>query len=108
MTFLLGKFRLPSKENGVGVEINWRYLKDDGKARGTFDGNANYSVLYVWDQKNGVIKLGNLPAKEISAINNAGQVLIASIVENENGKTILRPVIWHNGKITKLNGLDGL
>lgn len=38
---------LPSKENGVGVEIDWRYLKDDGKAYGTFDGNANYSVLYV-------------------------------------------------------------
>jgi hypothetical protein len=64
-------------------------------------------VLYVWDQKNGVIKLGNLPGKEISAINDAGQVLIKSIEENENGKLIRRPIIWHNGTITKLNGLEG-
>lgn len=53
------------------------------------------------------MKLGNLPGKEISAINNKGQVLIKSIVEQENGKTIRRPVIWHNGKITKLNGVEG-
>lgn len=98
---------IPNKENGVGWEIDWRYLTDDGKAYGTFDGNDNFSVLYRWDQHNGAVKLGNLPAKEISAINNNGQVLIQSVVENENGKLVRRPIIWTNGAITKLNGLEG-
>jgi hypothetical protein len=98
---------LLNKENGIGCEIDWRYLTDNGKAYGTFEGNATYAVLYVWDQKNGVVKLGNLPGKEIATINNAGQVLIKSIVENENGKSVRRPVIWENGKIIKLRGLEG-
>lgn len=97
---------LPKGEKN-GWEINWRYIKDDGKVYGTFDGNANFSVFYVWDNQNGVVKLGNLPGKEISAVNNAGQVLIQSIVENENGKSIRHPVIWHNGTVTKLRGLEG-
>lgn len=98
---------LPSKENGNGWEIDWRYLTNDSKAYGTFDGNASFAVLYMWEQKNGVVKLGNLPGKDISAINDAGQVLIKSVIDNENGKSIRRPVIWNNGKITKLNGLEG-
>lgn len=98
---------IPNKENGTGWEINWRFLTSEGKVYGTFDGNSNYSVLYVWDEKNMVVKLGNLPSKEISAINNSGQVLIHSIVENENGKSIRRPVIWDNGKTIKLNRLEG-
>jgi hypothetical protein len=98
---------LPSKENGVGWSIDWRYLTNDGKAFGTFDGNANYAVLYVWDLQNDVVRLGNLPGKEISAINDKGQVLIKSVVENENGKTMRRPIIWYNGNITKLKGLEG-
>ncbi len=100
-------YELPKKENGTGSDINWKFLTDDGKAYGTFDGNTSYAVLYVWDQKNGVVKLGNLPGKEISGINTKGQVLIKSIKENEGGKTITRPVIWNNGKVTKLKGLDG-
>lgn len=98
---------LPNKESGTGVEINWRFLTDKGNAYGTFDGNANYAVLYFWGQKNTVVKVGNLPGKEISAVNNAGQVLIRSVVENENGKSIRRPVIWENGKVTSLKGLEG-
>lgn len=98
---------VPGRENGVGWEINWRYLTDNGSAYGTFDGNANYAVIYVWDEKNGVVKLGNLPGKEISAINNAGQVLIKSVKESENGRQIIHPVIWHNNQITKLKGLEG-
>jgi uncharacterized membrane protein len=98
---------LPAKENGVGFDIDWRFLIDDGKAYGTFDGNANFAVLYMWDQHNGVVNLGALPGKEISAINNAGQVLIQSVLDNEYGVSIRRPVIWDNGKITKLKGLEG-
>ena len=100
-------YELPNKENGVGWEINWRYLTNDGKAYGTFDGNASFAVLYMWDQKNGVVKLGNLPGKEISAINDAGQVLIKFVEDRENGQVNLHPVIWDNGKITKLKGLQG-
>lgn len=96
-----------SKENGIGNEINWRYLTNAGKAYGTFDGNKNFSVLYVWDEKSGVVKLGDLPGKEISAINDLGQVLIKSIIESVNGQSIRRPVIWHNGMITRLKGLEG-
>ncbi len=98
---------ISNRENENEVEINWRYLTDNGNTYGTYDGNTNFSVLYMWDQKNGVIKLGNLPGKEISAINNSGQVLIKSVKETENGITITRPVIWHNGQITKLKGLEG-
>lgn len=98
---------LPKNEKASGWEINWRFLTDDGKAYGTFDGNANYSVLYLWDQFNDVVKLGNLPNKEIVAINNVGQVLIKSVVENENGRSMRRPAIWQNGQITKLRGLEG-
>lgn len=100
-------FEVPKKENGIGLEINWSYLTNNGKVYGTFDGNKNFAVLYMWDQYNGVVKLGNLPGKEISAINDAGQVLIKSVIENENGISVRRPVIWHNGIITKLNGVDG-
>jgi uncharacterized membrane protein len=98
---------LPKKENASDWEINWRYLTNDGKAYGTFDGNANYAVLYVWDKFNDVVKLGNLPGKEIAAINNLGQVLIKSIPGTENGRSIRRPVIWRNGQITNLRGLEG-
>lgn len=97
---------LPYKEDGTELDIDWRYLTGNGMAYGTTY-NGKLTILYKWDRHNGVVKLGNLPGKEISAINNAGQVLIESVVENENGKSIRRPVIWENGKITKLNGLEG-
>ncbi len=100
-------YEVPTKEVCSNIEINWRYLTDEGKAYGTNDANANFAVLYMWDQYNGVVKLGNLPGKEITAINNCGQVLIKAVAETENGKTIKRPVIWKNGQITKLYGLAG-
>lgn len=98
---------MPTKDPTSNHQINWRYLTDDGKAYGTFDVNTAMMALCSWDQKGGLTKYGALPGKEISAINNAGQVLITSIDENENEKIIRRPVIWHNGIITKLNGLEG-
>lgn len=98
---------LPKKEPGKGTSINWRYLTNNGKVYGTFDGNVNFPVLYVWDQANGAIKLGTLPWKEIAAVNDLGQVLIKSKQENENGKTVIRPLIWYNGQVTKLYGLEG-
>lgn len=103
-----GSFQeVPQKENGSSWVIDWRYLTDEGSAYGVVDGNATCSILYTWDQYNGVIKLGNLPGKEIMTINNAGQVLIKSVAENVNGKLIKRPVIWQKGHITKLEGLVG-
>lgn len=33
--------------------------------------------------------------------------MIKSIVENENGKSIRHPILWENGKITRLRGLEG-
>ncbi len=98
---------VPTKENGVRCDIDWKYLTDDGKVYGTVNNNTDFAVLYMWDQHNGVVSLGNIPGKEIVKINNVGQVLISSIAENENGRFVRRPVIWENGKITKLNGLEG-
>lgn len=89
------------------VRIDWRFLTDDGKAYGTFTLPNVNPVLFMWDKDYGLVKLGTLPGKEISAINNAGQVLIKSVVESENGKSIRRPIIWQNGKISKLKGLGG-
>ncbi|MCE5318410.1 MAG: hypothetical protein LLG04_13755 [Parachlamydia sp.] len=89
------------------VRINWKYLTDDGHVYGTISFNPSSPILYMWDKHNGMVKLGNLPGKEIVAINNAGQVLIKSIVDDENGKTKIRPAIWQNGRITKLKGLSG-
>lgn len=100
-------YELPGKEPASGLAINWLYLKDEGKAYGTFDVNTATKALCVWDQRNGIVKLGVLPGKEISAINNAGQVLIKSVIENIDGKSVCRPVIWENGKLIKLNGLEG-
>lgn len=94
------------REYENGCEIKWRYLTSDGKAYGTIDGN-NFATLYVWDQKNGILKLGNLPGKDISAINDAGQVLIHSVQEIREGRSVIYPVIWKDGSITRLKGLEG-
>lgn len=96
-------YTIPSK---LSVYINWRFLTENGKVYGTYD-NGSFATLFMWDKDNGAVKLGNLPGREISAINNVGQVLIKSVQETENGKSIQRPVIWNNGKITKLDGLEG-
>lgn len=104
--------------NGL-IRIDWKYLTDDGRVYGVINPPMGFegpflssmfnsmSALFMWDQHNGVVKLGDLPGKEIMAINNAGQVLIKSVIDNENGKSVKRPVIWENGQITKLCGLAG-
>lgn len=103
-----GEFHeIPSKTLDAGLAIDWQFLVDNGKVYGTFAVNQATTALCVWDHVNGFVKMGVLPGKDVVAINNAGQVLIKSIVENENGKSVRRPVIWENGKITKLHGLEG-
>lgn len=97
-------FELP-KNTPENRPITWKYLTD--KAYGTFDVNGATICLCAWDEKNGFVKLGNLPGKEISAINDVGQVLVKSITETREGKTFVFPVIWQNGSITKLRGLEG-
>lgn len=90
------------------IKIDWRYLTDEGKAFGTLTLPNATPILFMWDKHNGMVKLGVLPGKEISAINNAGQVLIKCVESyNQNGKIIRQPVIWENGNITKLKGLEG-
>ena len=69
------------------VRIDWKYLTDDGSVYGMFTLPNVNPVLFVWNQHSGTVKLGTLPGKEVSAINNSGQVLIKSVVEDENGKT---------------------
>jgi len=96
---------IPSKWRG-GKTIDWQYLTDDGKTYG-FNTDDLYPVLFLWDQQGDIVNLGTLPGKEISAINNAGQVLIKSFKENQDGKLYCRPIIWENGKITTLKGLEG-
>lgn len=63
-------------------------------------------MFVVWDQQSGLIELGTLPGP-ISTINSRGQVLIKSVAEVEDERKVIRPVIWENGKITKLKGLEG-
>ena len=101
-------FEVPKNDYENNLEINWRYLTNNGYVYGTYDGNTNFAVLYMWHQYDGVVvKLGDLPGKEISAINDAGQVLIKSVDENVNGKLVRHPIIWKNGEITRLKGLWG-
>lgn len=103
---------LPSKTPDTDLSIDWRFLTDNGQVYGTYD-YGNYvenpasNTLYMWDIQNGLVNLGVLPKGEIKKINNAGQVLIASVTINENGKTKKCPVIWQNGAITTLKCLEG-
>ena len=89
------------------IGIKWRFLADDGKAYGTFDNRFSFDLI-MWDQKNGAVNLGKLPGSDVKAINNRGQVLISSVITtNSEGKQMRNPVIWENGQITKLPGLEG-
>lgn len=101
-----GSFYEIERYNGWTIE--WKYLTNSGKAYGTYSGQGSFGALLSWTPQTGVSNLGNLPGKEISAINDAGQVLIKSVDGNDSqGKSIKYPIIWCNGKVTKLNGLDG-
>lgn len=98
---------IPALEKETGLKIEWRYLDGSGKVYGTCDQGGPGLILFVWEKHRDCFRLGTLPGKEIMAINDAGQVLIKSVLETENGKSIRRPVIWQNGTITKLKGLEG-
>ena len=89
-----------------GISVNWEYLTNNSTVYGTYRA-GHYTTLFMWDQENGAVNLGNLPGKEISAIIDAGQVLIKHVSERVNGESISYPVIWNNGEITKLEGLVG-
>lgn len=87
--------------------VNWKFLTDDGKVYGTNDDNTNSSVLFMWDKYNGVVKLGNLPGPDVMGVNNKGEVLIKSVVEIRDGKSVSVPAIWQNGVLKKLSRLKG-
>lgn len=98
-----GNFKILPKMYNESYQICWEFLTNNGKVYGRSH-NPNFRMLFMWDEENGLVHLGDLPTV-IRAVNDLGQVLIESGYENENGKLIRRPIIWQNGKITKLYGL---
>lgn len=98
---------IPERTPDAGLLIDWRFLTDTGKAYGIFSVNQSTTALCVWDESNGFVKLGIMPGKEVVSVNNAGKVLIKSVKESENGKSVTRPVVWSNGQVAKLKGLEG-
>jgi uncharacterized membrane protein len=89
-------------------KVTWRHLSNDGQVYGTCDGNNGSTTFIVWHKERGIIELGKLPCGRIAAINDKGQALIESISGADcQGNPIRYPVIWHNGTITKLKGLEG-
>jgi uncharacterized membrane protein len=89
-----------------GISIDWRYLLDSGVAYGLYYPDAYSAILYMWNQHDGVVNLGNFPVRSIIAVNDLGQFLISSS-DLEDGKVMIRPAIWQNGQITRLKGLGG-
>lgn len=90
-----------------GDTIAWTILTDKGTVYGTneiiYDPeghviSAPSPALYMWEKDSGIIHLGSLPARNITAINDEGQVLIS--------RTSAFPSIWHNGVLTKLDSQD--
>ena len=100
-------YEIPGKEPSTALAINWQFLTDEGKVYGTYEVSTTSRTLYLWDQQNGVVKLGVLPGKEVVAINNKGEVLIKSVTETINGRPITFPITWKNGVVKKLKGLEG-
>lgn len=102
-----GSFYLipPLKEN----DVDWRFLTDDGKVYGTnkLVDNTSNAVLFVWDKYNGILRLDDLPGREVIGVNKNGQALISSISETIDGINVVFPAVWENGVITKLKGLEG-
>ena len=97
---------LPTTVEGIG-SIEWQYLTNNGTAYAARPRPAGYTTLFMWDRENGAINLGDLPGHNIVAINDAGQVLIKNVIENVHGESFSYPVIWDNGELTKLEGLEG-
>lgn len=107
-----GKYYFVRDEDGTfreipkyrGWDIDWKFLRNDGRAYGKFNGQGEFGVLCCWDKQKGVTVLGELPGREISAINDAGQVLIKSVDwVDDSGEAVKSPVVWHNNEITWLN-----
>lgn len=112
-----GKYYFVRERNGsfhiispvVGVDVEWRFLTDEGKVYGTnrlYDNTSN-AILFLWDRDNGVVNLGYLPGRNIVAVNNNDQVLIATVSEIKDGKIVSFPAIWQNSMVTNLKGLQG-
>lgn len=93
----------------VGMDVDWKFLTEEGKVFGTsflYDNETN-AILFMWDKKTGAVNLGNLPGRNVVGVNNNGQALISCVSERINEKTVLYPAIWHYGELTKLKGLEG-
>ena len=93
---------IPSAEEGM--RIHWMYLTDGGEVYGLPEDNSIAPILFVWTLRKGVVNLGEIPGRNISAINNSGQVLISHVHVNDS---TARAVIWDQGTTTALKGLDG-
>lgn len=87
-----------------GVRVSWGHLTDKGVVYGVKLGPG--VTLFMWDLKNGAVNLGPIPG-EIAAVNNNGQILISYTFDYVDGERITHPVIWDNGEIIKLKGLEG-
>jgi uncharacterized membrane protein len=95
-----------------GMPIEWKWIKDNERVYGICNAGIRHKdgcpTLFAWDKHNGVIKLGKMPGKEISAINNKGHVLVKTVFDTSaNGMSIQYPILWDNGAITKLKGIEG-
>jgi hypothetical protein len=69
--------------SGIGMSVDWRFLTDNGKAYGILVGKTYSADLFMWDQQNGIVRLGKLPGHiaHIIGVNNIGQVLISCVLE---------------------------
>lgn len=97
---------LPLGPNGMVRAIN-----EQGQIAGWMGvSNTIDSHAFIWEA--GVVTdLGLAPgtfASEATAINNAGQVLIAGQIQKDNSPTVLvRPFLWDDGEWTDLGVLPG-
>jgi len=89
------------------IKIDWKKLNDNGKVFGEGVISNNLKSLYIWDVDNGIVSCGELPGREIIAVNNKNQVLVQFNEEIRGNEVIIRPVIWENGRIIKLKGAPG-
>lgn len=100
-----GTFHLIANHDDKDVE--WKFLKNDGKAYGTYRFPNCPGSLVTWDAHNGITDFGPLPGN-IAAINNVGQVLIRDFeVTDQEGNKQYYPAIFENGITTQLRGLVG-
>lgn len=96
-------YAIPSEPD---INIDWKFLKDDGRIYGTAR-----KALYVWDKISKPKKVADLPNGDVVCISNGGEVLLQNLSEFCNGKKIYFSAIWKKGEkeevITNLYGLGG-